>query len=77
MNNKEKQVLSQFPAGLDEAVNKKFGDKVQCKTTFDFFGSMSHTTNFKAKGKLKKDIELYIEAYLAGNKELAGRLSNV
>lgn len=77
MNKAEAQILTQFPEAMDAAVNEKFGAEVECKSTFNFFGSMSYTSTFKARGKKKTEIEAYIAGYIAGNLELRNRLQNV
>lgn len=77
MNNRESQELGYFPAGLDEALTKKFGKKAKFRSEYNFF-SDTRTTLYKAqylnKGYGIKDVELYMEAFIAGNKELISRL---
>lgn len=74
MNRKEERELSYFPAGLDEALTKKFGKGIKAETSFSII-SMRHITVFKTKDKAKKKrIEDYIEAFLAGNQELGERI---
>ena len=76
MNTKERKELGYFPAGLDAAVNKKFGAKVECETSYSII-DMRHITNFKTKDPVLKDkINLYIEAFLAGTMELRERLEH-
>ena len=72
MNNKEKQILSQFPE-LDATVNKKFPG-VKCESKFDLLGSMQYKTVYKAKGELRKQVKLYIEGFMTGSQELSKRL---
>jgi len=77
MNNKERKELGYFPAGLDAAVNKKFGPEVECETSFNII-EMRHITFFKTSDPiLREKIEIYVEAFLAGTTELRDRLENV
>lgn len=75
MNKAELKEISMFPSALDKAVNERFGAEVECKSEFDFFGTGTYITYFKAKGTLKKRIDEFIVGFCAGNKELAGRLT--
>ena len=76
MNAQDRQIVNEFPYHLDKAVNDKFGAKTKCNSIFDIFGSMEMVTSFNGKGKKKKEIELYISGYMAGNVELRNRLQN-
>lgn len=80
MNRKEQQELGYFPAGLDEALTKKFGKAAKFDTFYSFLGD-THITKYKAeklhKGITVKDVDNYVEAFIAGNKELADRLLKV
>jgi len=70
--------MSYFPAGLDAAVNKKFGAHINCVTTYNIF-SMTHVTTWDCGNDkvLDEKIKLYIEAFKAGVQELTERLTNV
>jgi hypothetical protein len=73
MNQQERRLLGEFPEGLDKAVTEKFG--ISCETKFDFFGSFNHVTTFgECDEQTKKQVEIYIEGFMAGNKELSNRL---
>lgn len=74
MNNKERKLLLEFPSTLDKIVNEKFGEDVHCETTYQFLGDMQHHTLFKASGKKKKEIEMFIDGFIQGNLELRDRL---
>lgn len=73
MNKKETRILKEFPSALDEAVTKKFG--VKCESKFDFFGDMNYKTYYEGKGQKKKEIQAFIDGWVAGNVELANRLN--
>lgn len=67
--------MQHYPAkGLDAAVESHFRG-VTCKTTFDVV-AVKHVTVFTAKNSIQGHlVELYIEAFLAGNQELSNRLT--
>lgn len=77
MNNKERRVMTEFPSeGLDAAVKAEFGEETMCETSFNIV-EMKHVTWFAAKGQKKKDIDLFVKAFIAGNQELSGRLDQI
>lgn len=65
-----------FPMALDAAVNEKFGEDVKCESTFSFM-QMTYVTNYVAKGKKKKEIELFIAGWMAGHKDLSNRMHSI
>jgi hypothetical protein len=76
MNYKEKKELSYFPAGLDEAIIKKFGKVTKAKTEWNFITG-KHTTFYKASGEKKKRIEIFVSGFIEGNLELGKRLNAI
>lgn len=76
MNATDRRIIIEFPDALDKAVNDKFGAKTECESIFDLLGSMNMVTHFKGKGQKRKEIGLFINGFMAGNKELSDRLTN-
>lgn len=74
MNAQDTKKLSNFPSGLDKAVNDLFGPETKCESGFNIV-EMRHITNFEARGARRKQIRAFIDGFMAGNKELAERLS--
>lgn len=73
MNHKESKILTDFPDGLDAAVNEKFPD-AESKTHLNII-SMQFVTAFAGKGERKKQIQAFIDGFIAGNLELRERLT--
>lgn len=75
MNKTETKTLSEFPDGLDAIVNERFPG-ANCETTFSIF-TMRHVTSWNEKmPKAKKQrVKDFVEGFMAGNEELANRLS--
>ena len=71
MNHNDGKILSEFPRGLDAAVNAKFGEQTQCSTKFHIVASV---TTYAGTPKQKAKIKLFIDGFLAGNDELVARL---
>lgn len=67
--------LQSFPYALDKAVTEKFG--CLCNSRFDLLGVGNFVTTHNAKGKLKRQVDEYILAYVAGNQELCYRILNL
>jgi hypothetical protein len=74
MNSNERKELTYFPKKLDEAVTKKFN--VLCRSTYNFF-SDRYVTVHEGKGLVKKNIEIFIDGFMAGNTELSERLNTL
>lgn len=74
MNRKESKKLSEFPKGLDSALNAKYPG-IEAESVFDFFGSMNYVTHYRKDTEhSNSEIECFIQGFLAGNRELANRL---
>lgn len=77
MNRNETKQLSYFPKAIDQAIIDKFGAELEPESTYDMFGTGTYVTHFKTEDPvLREKVEIFIEAYIAGNQELAERLRN-
>ena len=77
MNKKEINELSYFPKELDNAVNKKFGESVNCKSEYSFLDGTYKTYYHSENDEQNVKIDLFIQGYIAGNQELSNRLLNL
>ncbi len=72
MTKKLTKILTDFPE-LDAAVREKFPG-IECETAYSII-EMAHVTNYGAEGEEKVRVEMFIAGFMAGNRELAARIS--
>ena len=69
----ERKTCVAFPSGLDGIIKERFD--VQSISKIDWSGDGKYHTKFKAHGLKAKAIRLFVEGFMAGNRELTKRLS--